>query len=312
MGNEALIKEYIRTMNNISENTCKQYEGCIKKFAAYIKKPLMEATVLEACDFLDSIRSKKGDVASDKTKNVYIFALRGFYAFLFRTKRINFNPWEEVKEYKTTKTEGVEQNKFLTEQEIKKLVKALKQNVKQQNKEDIKSEFIARRDYALYLLMLHRGFRVSEMLSLEVDQLDIDNRTICITSNKSKARNERTVGVKQKLIDILSEYMTIRESIGFGDKEYVFLSRNGKRLDVSDANRSLKKYAQLAGISEKEMHCHMLRHTAATTHLENHTVNETAKLLGHKSYNTTMIYSHSTMAQIRNSEDNKVLDAIMT
>lgn len=311
MENEALIKEYIRTMNNASENTCKQYGGCIKKFAAYTKKPLTEATVLEACDFLDSIRSKKGDVASDKTKNVYIFALRGFYAFLFRTKRINFNPWEEVKEYKVTKTEGIEQNKFLTEQEIKRLVKVLKQNVKQQNKKEITCAFIARRDYALYLLMLHRGFRVGEMLSLEVEQLDIDNRTICITSDKSKTRNERIVGIRQELIDILNEYMAIRKSIGFGGEKYVFLSRNGRRLDVSDVNRSLKKYAQLADISEKEMHCHMLRHTAATTHLENHTVNETAKLLGHKSYNTTMIYSHSTMAQIRNSEDNKLLDAII-
>jgi integrase/recombinase XerD len=154
------------------------------------------------------------------------------------------------------------------------------------------------RDRALLELLYATGMRVSEVVDLSVDQLNLDLGYVrCI----GKGRKERVVPVGRFAITATRQYMEVLRPRLLGDRHStaVFLSRTGRSLDRSNIWRLVRKYATVAGI-EGHLSPHTLRHCFATHLLVGGAdLRIVQELLGHADVSTTQIYTHVDEAQLK-------------
>jgi len=124
------------------------------------------------------------------------------------------------------------------------------------------------------------GLRVSEVISLKIE--DIDSKRMIIHIKNAKGRKDRVVPLSQKVLELLREYFK-----QYRPKEYLFNGQNSLKYSSSSCNQIVKKY-----LGEK-YHIHQLRHSCATNLLENGTdLKIIQKILGHSNVKTTEIYTH--------------------
>jgi integrase/recombinase XerD len=147
------------------------------------------------------------------------------------------------------------------------------------------------RDYAMLTLMYAAGLRISELCSLELQALDLENNFLKIMGKGGK---ERTVPIGNRARDALRSYLSlarphfIRRNTGSA----IFLTNRGRSISTKTFWRNLKIYSQLAGM-EKNTKPHMLRHSFATHLLENGAdLRVIQEMLGHENISTTEIYTH--------------------
>lgn len=142
-------------------------------------------------------------------------------------------------------------------------------------------------------LIYSGGFRISEVLSLKL--LDIDSKRMLIHVRSAKGKKDRYTLLSNKALLLLREYYAI-----YRPKQYVFEGLNGNQFSPRGAQEILKKAAERAGI-KKRITLHSLRHSFATHLLENGTdIRYIQTLLGHSSPKTTMIYTHVSEASVQN------------
>jgi integrase/recombinase XerD len=162
---------------------------------------------------------------------------------------------------------------------------------------DPKDEFYLR-DKALLELMYATGMRVSEVVDLELNQLNLKLGYVrCI----GKGRKERIVPVGRAARDAMAEYLeNLRNRLLVGrSSDAVFLSRTGRRLDRTNMWRLVRKYAYAAGI-DSPLSPHTLRHCFATHLLAGGAdLRIVQELLGHADVTTTQVYTHVDEAQLR-------------
>jgi site-specific recombinase XerD len=146
---------------------------------------------------------------------------------------------------------------------------------------------------ALLSLIYSGGFRISEVLSLKI--ADIDSQRMLIHVRCAKGKKDRYTLLSQKALAILREYYIV-----YAPKIYLFEGMPGKQYSARSAQWVLKMAAKRAGI-EKQITLHSLRHSFATHLLENGTdLRYIQNLLGHNSPKTTMIYTHVSQASVQN------------
>lgn len=154
------------------------------------------------------------------------------------------------------------------------------------------------RDRALLELLYATGMRVSELVDLNVSQLNIRLGYVrCI----GKGRKERIIPIGKAAIDAVADYLDrLRERLlGGRDADAMFLSRTGRRLDRTNVWRLVRKYAQQANI-EKPLSPHTLRHCFATHLLAGGAdLRIVQELLGHANVVTTQIYTHVDEAHLK-------------
>lgn len=165
------------------------------------------------------------------------------------------------------------------------------------NAPDITDEYYLR-DRALLELLYATGMRVSELVHLPIDQMNLSLGYIrCI----GKGRKERIVPVGRYAIDAVEAYFEHLRPRLLGDRhtDAVFLSRTGRPLDRSNIWRIVRKYARLAGI-EEPLSPHTLRHCFATHLLAGGAdLRIVQELLGHADVATTQVYTHVDEAQLK-------------
>ena len=206
---------------------------------------------------------------SGSTLNVYVNALK-FMIEEVLSKRILIN----LKYSKVPKTLPV----FLTKEEVRKLVSSIK-NAKHK---------------LMVELMYSAGLRVSELINLKVEDLDLNSRIGWVRNGKG--RKDRLFVVADSLLKILGNYL-ILNNIGEG---YLFLGRNNSHIHQRSLQNIVKMAAKKAGI-KKKVHCHTLRHSFATHLVENgYDVATVQSLLGHSSSRTTMVYIHMASPKLVN------------
>ncbi|MFC2012859.1 site-specific tyrosine recombinase XerD [Chloroflexota bacterium] len=159
----------------------------------------------------------------------------------------------------------------------------------------------AKRDEAMLTLLYASGMRVSELVSLNLKDIDIDEGTVrCF----GKGRKERLVHIYRRAADLVKEYMTAaRPKLGrYREAEKaLFLNRRGERLTRQGFWQILKGYAKSAGLG-KEISPHTLRHSFATHMLNGGAdLRSVQELLGHANIATTQVYTHLTSEHIRNT-----------
>ncbi|MBN2240082.1 MAG: tyrosine recombinase XerC [Dehalococcoidales bacterium] len=290
--------DYMEAERNFSPYTVRNYTTDLigsKKTKGYFQflidkgvTSLEEADRFLVRDYLSYLVENRVVKASIARK---MSALRSFYKFLVREEILSVNPVEDTSSPKLDKRLP----SFLTIKEIEKLLDA----------PDTGDPF-GKRDRALLELLYASGLRVSELVSLDLGQVDFESREIRIIGKGSK---ERMVLIGEPAARALRIYLeeardiipTLRPIGGKPVKQTnaVFVNNNGGRLSERSVQTMLQRYAVMAGIG-KSVHPHMLRHTFATHMLDGGAdLRVVQELLGHADLSSTQIYTHVSKNRAR-------------
>lgn len=165
----------------------------------------------------------------------------------------------------------------------------------------------SKRDYAILVLFLNCGFRLAELVSINL--IDIDNDYITITG---KGNKQRTLYLNQACSDAINDYLKNErpfDNLTDDARRALFVSRNGNRLSRRSVQHIVETRLKQCGLGDKNYSTHKLRHTAATL-MHKHggvDIRVLQEVLGHENLGTTQIYTHIDSEQIKNAvESNPV------
>ena len=277
---------YLTVEKACSELTVTNYNKDLASFAAFWQQRTGKALLWEQVSSLDvraylAFLNEKG--YARRTVARRISALRSFYKFLVRENILEVSPLAKVRSPKLEKKlptflEEVEVNELLTLPDTKPL---------------------GRRDQAILELLYATGCRVSELVGLTLERLDLGNRFVIV---QGKGNKERLVPLGHSCCQALAAYypyrMELMQRYHVEQHDYVFVNNRGGVLTDRSVRRILDKYiSQLA--LRKQVSPHTIRHTFAT-HLLAHGADLRAvqELLGHANLSTTQIYTHVTTERI--------------
>lgn len=159
-----------------------------------------------------------------------------------------------------------------------------------------KNEEFKKRDYAIIMLFLNCGLRLSELSSINIDSIrDRDTLTVIGKGNK-----ERTVFLNQATYEAIEDYINVRPKDNL-DNKALFISRKKKRLGNRGIQYMIDKYLEKSGLDTDVYSTHKLRHTAATLMYKygNVDIRALQEILGHESVATTQIYTHIDNKRLR-------------
>ncbi|NLJ57641.1 MAG: tyrosine recombinase XerC [Tissierellia bacterium] len=155
-----------------------------------------------------------------------------------------------------------------------------------------------KRDYAIIILFLNCGLRLSELISIDIDKIKGDTLTVIGKGNK-----ERTIYLNDVCVKAIEEYLEVRPDPNAGHEKALFLSNRKTRFSQKGVQHMLDKYLKKAGLAGKGYSPHKLRHTAATLMYQYGHVDIRAlqEILGHESVSTTQIYTHINKDLLRDA-----------
>jgi integrase/recombinase XerC len=284
---------YLSVEKNASPHTCRCYQRDLKGFEDFLKNsgmalsPTGEAAIEKAdriairkyLSFLHR-KNKKSSIARK------ISTLRSFFKYLVKEQVVPFNPAKCVSTPKVEKTLPT----TLTVDEAFRLMES-PNRVSAKPLEGSKEKGL--RDRAILELLYSSGLRVSELVGLNSNQLDLD---LGIVRVMGKGRKERIVPVGVKAIEATKSYLEERGMVR-GDGP-IFVNSLGGRLTARSVGRLIKKYTRHSGIFRK-VSPHSLRHTFATHLLDaGADIREIQEMLGHSSLSTTQRYTHVSMGKL--------------
>lgn len=227
--------------------------------------------LIDALQFLIYCKNERNN--NEATRARRVISIRRFYSYLSdNLGLIESNPMKSLDIPKVKKSLP----KYLTLEEAQTLLSVIDGKYKE-------------RDYAIITLFLNCGMRLSELVSIDYNDIKSDG-TIVITG---KGNKERTVYLNQACIDAITAYMKVRPNDGVKDKA-LFLSARNQRI----SNRSVQHIVDLnldkAGLGGRGLSVHKLRHTAATLMYQHGNVDLLLlkEILGHENVGTTEIYTH--------------------
>lgn len=284
-----MIEEYLIELEirNYSRNTIKTYKSIVNNFYRFL------LTEKDLYDDRRVLRSFKRYIQYLKReKNVsqnYIYLVTVVVKKFFEFNEIDF--LKDVQTPKRTKSLP----KSLNETEVVKLINAV--NCDTSNEGDSALQTSNKLRNRLILALLYSsGLRVSELVSLRIDDVDLDDRTLRI---RGKGEKDRIVLFDEETGILIDDYIKVR----FHQGDYLFLNRFGKPLTPRYVQMMIKNYADMAGINKK-VTPHILRHSFATHLLKNGVdIRAIQQLLGHSNLSTTQIYTSVDMQTLRNVYD---------
>lgn len=229
---------------------------------------------------------------NEKTRARKATTLRNFYKYLTVQKRlIDDNPLQELDSPKIKKSLP----KYLTLEESVALLNAVDGKYKE-------------RDYCIITLFLNCGMRLSELCSLNLSDIRTNN-TLVVTG---KGNKERTIYLNDACIDAINAYLPHRPVDGVKDKNALFISRQMGRISNKTVQYIVKSTLEKAGLGDRNLSTHKLRHTAATLMYQYGDVDVLAikEILGHESLSTTQIYTHILDEQLQKAAASNPLSGI--
>ncbi|MBI2338795.1 MAG: tyrosine recombinase XerC [Deltaproteobacteria bacterium] len=274
---------------NASPHTVKNYVHDLAEFRAYLtgcQPDLIEegAMAINRINPLVirsylSILFQKNSPASVARK---LSSLRTFFQHWLKNGKINQNPARAIHSPKIPKRLP----RFLNVDEIIAMLDSPSED-----------DFAGRRDKAILELLYSCGLRVSELVGVDLDRLDLENRLVRVLGKGGK---ERIVPVGKKAVERVRHYLELRPTVLKADKPTgaLFLNRWGRRLTVRSVQRMVDEANRRCGL-DKAVSPHVLRHTFAT-HLLNAgaDLRSIQELLGHASLSTTQKYTHVNLDQL--------------
>jgi integrase/recombinase XerC len=283
--------QYLEAERNVSPYTIRNYttDLCgsekVKGFFAFLKEKGIDSPDKVDRQVLRGYMAylvEQGIVKASIARK--LSAIRSFYRYLVREGILPSNPIEKTSSPKLDKRLP----SFLTLDEVERLLAAPDPSTPQ-----------GQRDRALLELLYASGLRVSELVNLDLGEVDLDTNEIRVWGKGSK---ERMVLMGKPASEAVSNYLGRGRPKLLGDKKKtnaLFINRYGQRIPERRVQKMLEGYAKKAGI-EKRVHPHILRHTFATHLLDGGAdLRVVQELLGHARLSSTQIYTHVTKSQAR-------------
>ena len=282
-----LIETFLDSLwleKNLSQNTLESYKNDLNKFRNFLEKN--NKSVLKADHFLIlsflSFLLDKG--FSSKTVSRNISSLKSFFKYLISVEHIKINPMLNIDAPKS----GLFLPTTLTVEETQQIL-------------DAPNELrpIEMRDKAMLYTLYATGMRISELISLNMHNVDLTRGSVQVIGKGGK---ERLIPLTNDAITMIKKYLTnARDKISKGkDHNNIFVSTHGKQISRHSFWHRIKAYLKKVDV-KKEVHPHTLRHAFATHMLNNGAdLRSVQLLLGHSDLATTQIYTHVAQAEVKN------------
>ena len=282
-----LIETFLDSLwleKNLSQNTLESYKNDLNKFRNFLEKN--NQSVLKADHFLIlsflSFLLDKG--FSSKTVSRNISSLKSFFKYLISVEHIKINPMLNIDAPKS----GLFLPTTLTVEETQQIL-------------DAPNELrpIEMRDKAMLYTLYATGMRISELISLNMHNVDLTRGSVQVIGKGGK---ERLIPLTNDAITMIKKYLTnARDKLSKGkDHNNIFVSTHGKQISRHSFWHRIKVYLKKVDV-KKEVHPHTLRHAFATHMLNNGADLRSVQLvLGHSDLATTRIYTHVAQAEVKN------------
>jgi len=275
---------YLKAERNASIYTVRNYYSDLLEFFDFLKSKKVSSINEVDRHILRGYLSQlaeRGFVKASIARK--LSAVRSFYRYLLRESIISENPVVHTASPKLDRRLP----SFLTEEEILQLLEAPDLSTPQ-----------GQRDRALLELLYASGIRISELVSLDLGQVNLDTVEIRV---RGKGSRERMVLMGEPAARALKVYLSQSRPVLLGKKrnDTLFLNRYGERLAARRVQKILQKYAASLKI-KKRVHPHLMRHTFATHLLDGGAdLRVVQELLGHAKLSSTQIYTHVSRSQAR-------------
>lgn len=283
---DEMIEDYLTELEirNYSRNTIKTYKSIVINFHKFLKT---ETKLYDEKHVLRSFKRYIQYLKRDKevTQN-YIYLVT-----VVVKKFLEFNDLYFLNEIQTPKrTKSLP--KSLNEKEVGDLIKSVDYN----EEDSAFKQNIQRRDKLILALLYSSGLRVSEIVKIKINDIDLIERTMRI---RGKGDKDRIVLFDEDTKFLIEDYMANHTL----ETEYLFVNRQNKPLTPRYVQMMIKKYAEEIGINKK-VTPHILRHSFATHLLKNGVdIRAIQQLLGHTNLSTTQIYTSVDMETLKNVYD---------
>ena len=303
--------DYSITILNKSQNSVKEYNYDLNMFFKYIK---IHFKLTKESDFkkinikditLDTVKKiTPDDILSflsylalnqnskPATRARKISTIRIFFSYLSqKAKLIEVNPAQNIETPKKEKR----MPKYLSLDDSKKLLDVA-MDEDDENKE---------RDFAILTIFLNCGLRLSELVGIDIKDIDFSEYKLNVIG---KGNKERTIYLNKSCMNAINAYLAVRPKEGVKvdskkSQQALFLSKRRERISNRTVQYIVEKELRRAGLDTSKYSTHKLRHTAATLMYQyaNVDIRALQELLGHESISTTEIYTHVNNEQVRNA-----------
>lgn len=274
--------EYLQLERKCSANTLVAYENDLNAFSEFIsleydQQPLQEVHYHQIRRWIVSLVEKG---LSNSSINRKISSLRSFYKFLQKTKQVEVSPLVKHRALKASKNIQIP----FSELEISTAL------------ERTPTTFEEVRDHLMVELFYATGIRRSELIGIQLADLDLERRMLKI---RGKGNKERFLPLIDSVADSIREYLPQRQTkLGVSEEAHLFITGKGVKMYERLVYGIINNYFR--GVSSKQKQSpHILRHSFAT-HLLNRGagLNAVKELLGHSSLAATQIYTHNSVAEL--------------
>ncbi|MEI6751343.1 MAG: site-specific tyrosine recombinase/integron integrase, partial [Candidatus Saccharibacteria bacterium] len=277
--------EYLEIEQNRSQKTIANYDHYLTRlmdYAGEIKVADIDAEMIRKWRlWLNRLGTNTSDELQKSTQNYHLIALRSFLKFCAK-RNIPALPADKIELARTTR----KQVTFLTPEEVSRVFE--QPNI---------DKLPGLRDRAILELLFSSGLRVSELVGLDRDHINLKRREFTV---RGKGQKDRPIFISPEAADWIQRYIDAREDNSrplfarYSGTKQIDRSGNFHRLTARSVQRMVGRYALLAGIT-KHVSPHTLRHSFATDLLMNGAdLRSVQALLGHSNISTTQIYTHVT------------------
>ena len=277
--------EYLEIEQNRSQKTIANYDHYLTRLIDFAGDITIESIDPELIRkwrlWLNRLGTNTSDELQKTTQNYHLIALRSFLKFCAK-RDIPALPADKVELAKTTRKQVI----FLSVEEVERLFA-----------EPDTATATGLRDRAILELLFSSGLRVSELVGLDKDHINLKRREFMV---RGKGQKDRPIFISPDAAEWIQKYLDIRTDtvkplfIRYSGTKKVDLTGNYHRLTARSVQRMVSRYALLAGIT-KHVSPHTLRHSFATDLLMNGSdLRSVQALLGHSNISTTQIYTHVT------------------
>lgn len=277
--------EYLMNVKHASANTMTSYKRDLKKLCQYIKSiGIADVNDINATDLNTYVIYMGEQGMSTATISRSIASIKSFFMFLFKKNIVRDDCAEQLKAPKIEK----KLPEILTVAEVNRLLEQPSKNTPKEI-----------RDKAMLELLYATGMRVSELISLRLDDVNLMmSYILCRYTNK-----ERVIPIENAARVALEQYIKGARDSMCDNSEYLFTNLKGQPMTRQGFWKLIKSYAKKAGI-DKDITPHMIRHSFASHLVSNGAdLKAVQEMLGHSDISTTQIYLKSRQSRIKEEYD---------
>lgn len=280
----SLFLRYLREEKRVSEHTAVNYQRDLARFASFCcAKEIRDWADVQPGDVRQYVAARHKDRISSKTIGRDLATLRSFYRFLLKENQAASNPVLHIRAPKAPK----------------RLPKVLDVDQMSGMLDAAADSLYEIRDLAMFELFYSSGLRLSELVKLDISDVDFAQGFLLVRFGKGG--KQRQVPIGAKAVVALNRWLSVRPDFS---ESSLFISFSGRRLTQRTVQLRLSRWGKKIALDE-HVHPHMLRHSFASHLLEaSQDIRAVQELLGHSSIATTQIYTHLDFQHLAKIYDN--------